>query len=156
MKSLLKFAAMAAITMTLLSETSTTFAADGMITVKSNHSVSDTADKLESVLQEKGMKIFARIDHAAGAAGIGQEMRPTELIIFGNPKVGTGMMLCAQSVGIDLPMKALIWQDEEGNNWLGYNDPQFLKSRHQMEGCDGLIDKVSGALANFSKAATSP
>ncbi|MBU2953016.1 DUF302 domain-containing protein [Marinobacter sp. F3R08] len=129
-------------------------AAEGLITVKSNHSVAATADKLEAVLSDKGMKIMNRINHAEGAAAAGLVLRPTELVIFGNPKVGTPLMQCAQSVAIDLPQKALIWEDANGDVWLGYNDPQYLKSRHGIEGCDEVLNKVSGALGNFAKAAT--
>ncbi|AOY89517.1 hypothetical protein BKP64_15815 [Marinobacter salinus] len=129
-------------------------AADGLIMVKSSHSVAATADKLEAVLSEKGMKIMNRIDHAAGAESAGMSLRPTQLVIFGNPKVGTPLMQCAQSVAVDLPQKALIWQDENGQVWLGYNDPAYLKARHGIEGCDEVLAKVSGALASFAAAAT--
>lgn len=129
-------------------------AAEGMVTVKSNHSADATADKLEAVLEEKGMTVMNRINHTAGADKAGLELRPTEVVIFGNPKVGTPLMQCAQSVAIDLPQKALIWEDSEGVVWLGYNDPEYLKQRHSIEGCDGVIEKVKGALAGFAKAAT--
>ncbi|RBW49258.1 DUF302 domain-containing protein [Marinobacter sp. F3R11] len=129
-------------------------AAEGLIVVKSNHGVAATADKLEAVLSEKGMKIMNRIDHAAGAESAGLELRPTEVVIFGNPKVGSPLMQCAQSVAVDLPQKALIWEDESGQVWLGYNDPQYLKTRHSIEGCDAVLEKVGNALANFAKAAT--
>ncbi|PCM43993.1 DUF302 domain-containing protein [Marinobacter sp. ANT_B65] len=129
-------------------------AAEGLIVVKSNHSVAATADKLETVLSEKGMKVMNRIDHAAGAESAGLELRPTEVVIFGNPKVGSPLMQCAQSVAVDLPQKALVWEDESGQVWLGYNDPQYLKARHSIEGCDAVLEKVSNALANFAKAAT--
>ncbi|MCR8914336.1 DUF302 domain-containing protein [Marinobacter panjinensis] len=129
-------------------------AAEGMVTVKSNHSADATADKLEAVLEEKGMTVMNRINHTAGADKAGLELRPTEVVIFGNPKVGTPLMQCAQSVAIDLPQKALIWEDSEGVVWLGYNDPEYLKQRHNIEGCDGVIEKVKGALAGFAKAAT--
>lgn len=129
-------------------------AADGLIMVKSSHSVAATADKLEAVLSEKGMKIMNRIDHAAGAKSAGMTLRPTQLVIFGNPKVGTPLMQCARSVAIDLPQKALIWEDENGQVWLGYNDPAYLKGRHAVDGCDEVLAKVSGALANFADAAT--
>ena len=129
-------------------------AADGMITLKSSHSVSATADKLESLLKEKGMTVFNRISHSDGAAGVGLALRPTELVIFGNPKVGTPLMQCAQSVAIDLPQKALIWEDEAGQVWLGYNDPAYLQQRHGIEGCDAALKKVSGALNMFATAAT--
>jgi len=126
----------------------------GLTTLKSNADVPATVEKLTSVLEEKGMKVFAVIDHAAGAQSVGEELRPTTVVIFGNPKVGTGMMKCAQSAGIDLPMKALVWQGEDGNVYLGYNAPDYLAKRHGMSGCDGLLEKVSGALQNFAKAAT--
>ena len=136
----------------------TASAQQGIMKVKSAHDVKTTADRLESALTEKGMKVFARIDHAAGADSIGESIAPTELIIFGNPKVGTGLIKCAQSSAIDLPMKALIWEDQEGV-WLGYNDAGYLSSRHAMQSCDGIspmLEKVAGALANFASAATSP
>ncbi|MDO6441662.1 DUF302 domain-containing protein [Marinobacter sp. 2_MG-2023] len=129
-------------------------AADGLIVVKSNHSVAATADKLEAALSENGMKIMNRINHAAGAESVGLELRPTEVVIFGNPKVGSPLMQCAQSVAVDLPQKALIWEDESGQVWLGYNDPEYLKARHAIEGCDAVLEKVSGALSNFAGAAT--
>ncbi len=129
-------------------------AADGLIVVKSSHSVAATADKLESALGEKGMTVFNRIDHAAGAESVGKQLRPTELVIFGNPKVGTSLMHCSQSVAADLPQKALVWEDEGGQVWLGYNDPAYLKARHGLDGCDKVLDKVSKALANFAQAAT--
>lgn len=129
-------------------------AAEGMVAIKSNHSTEATADKLEAVLEEKGMTVMNRINHAEGAKKAGLELRSTEVVIFGNPKVGTPLMQCAQSVAIDLPQKALIWEDSEGVVWLGYNDPEYLKQRHYIEGCDEVIEKVKGALANFAKAAT--
>ncbi len=128
-------------------------AAEGMIAVKSTHSVADTADRLEAVLKDKGMKIVARVNHAVSAASVDLELRPTELVIFGNPKVGTPLMQCTQSVALDLPQKALIWEDADGQVWLGYNDPQYLRQRHGIEGCDQVLTKVSGALKNFADAA---
>ncbi len=129
-------------------------ASQGMIHVKSQHSVADTASKLESLLTEKGMKVFARINHGAGAQSVGKNLRPTELVIFGNPKVGAPLMMCAQSVGIDLPQKALIWEDAQGQAWLSYNDPSYLVKRHEIAGCGEVISKVTKALANFAKGAT--
>lgn len=130
------------------------YADNGLISVKSAHDVKTTADRLESILKQKGMNVFIRINHAQGAQNIGKELRPTELVIFGNPKVGTPLMLCAQSVAIDLPQKALIWQDVEGQVWLSYNDPNYLVQRHQIAGCDEVVTKVVKALGNFAKAAT--
>ncbi len=129
---------------------------DGLINVKSAHDVKQTADRLESVLKEKGMTVFIRIDHAQGAKKVNKELRPTELVIFGNPKVGTPLMQCAQSVAIDLPQKALIWKDDAGQVWLSYNDPKYLKKRHGIKGCDEVIGKVEKALGNFAKKATMP
>lgn len=127
---------------------------DGFISVVSTHSVKETADKLEAVLASKGMTIFTRINHAQGAKSIDQSLRDTEVVLFGNPKVGTPLMQCTQSVAIDLPQKALVWEDENGAVWLSYNDPSYLAARHHITGCDNVLAKVSGVLANFAKAAT--
>ncbi len=128
-------------------------AAQGVVNVRSAHSVEVTANNLEKVLLSKGMKIFQRIKHSAGAKKVGVDLRPTELIIFGNPKVGSPLMKCAQTVAIDLPQKALIWQDEDNAVWISYNDPEFLKFRHTIEGCDKVLNKVTGALAKMTAAA---
>lgn len=136
--------------------TNAALATGGMTTVKSAHSVSMTLDKLATVLESKGMNVFARINHAEGASKAGMELRPTELLIFGNPKVGTPLMKCSQSIAIDLPQKMLAWEAEDGTVYLSYNDPAYLKGRHATEGCDKVFQKVSGALGNFAKAATSP
>ena len=129
-------------------------ASEGAQSVKSAHSVTATADKLVNILETKGMTIFARINHANGAKKVGKKLRPTELVIFGNPKVGTPLMQCAQKVALDLPQKALIWEDAEGQVWLTYNDPEYLAKRHQLQGCDQVLNKISGALATFSATAT--
>ena len=129
-------------------------AQDGLVVVKSPHSVAMTLDKLTAVLESKGMNIFTRINHAEGAAGADLELRATEVLVFGNPKVGTPLMQCAQSVAIDLPQKMLAWEADDGQVYLGYNDPMHLKSRHGIEGCDPVLEKVAGALGNFAKAAT--
>ena len=136
--------------------TTIAYADSGLVSVKSAHDVKTTADRLENTLKQKGMTVFIRINHALGAQKIGKELRPTELIIFGNPKVGTPLMQCSQSVAIDLPQKALIWQDDKGQVWLSYNDPNYLVERHQLTGCDPVIKKVGKALGNFAKAATMP
>ena len=131
-------------------------AENGLINVKSSRTVKETADRLESVLKEKGMTVFARIKHSDGAKKAGVDLRPTELVIFGNPKVGAPLMKCNQTVGIDLPQKALIWKDDTGQVWLTYNDPQYLAKRHGLSACAGVIAKVEKALGNFTKAATKP
>lgn len=128
----------------------------GLTHVKSSHDVKNTADRLEAVLSEKGMTVFLRINHSEGARSVGKQLRPTELVIFGNPKVGAPLMQCGQTIGIDLPQKALIWQDESGQVWLTYNDPQYLASRHGIDACQAVLDKVQTALKNFAQAATQP
>ena len=128
----------------------------GIINIKSRHDVKNTADRLETVLKEKGMAVFLRIDHSEGARRVGEKLRPTELIIFGNPKVGAPLMQCSQTVAIDLPQKALIWEDDGGQVWLTYNDPQYLATRHGIDGCKAVLDKVQTALKNFAQAATQP
>ena len=135
---------------------SVTYADNGIISIKSSHDVKTTVDRLENILREKGMTVFIRINHAEGAQKVGKKLRSTELIIFGNPKVGTPLMQCGQSVAIDLPQKALIWQDEAGQVWLSYNDPKYLASRHSIKECDEIIKKIEKALGNFARMATMP
>lgn len=148
------FAGLALAASAVFGTAGTAVAQEGLVVVESAHSVSDTMDKLAAVLESKGMNIFGRVNHAAGAAKAELELRPTEVLIFGNPKVGTPLMQCAQSVAIDLPQKALVWEAEDGKVYLGYNDPMYLKARHGIEGCDKVLETVSGALGNFAKAAT--
>jgi uncharacterized protein (DUF302 family) len=128
--------------------------ADGLVTVKSPHSSKDTMDRLETVAKQKGMTIFARIDHSAGAAKVGMKLRPTELLIFGNPQGGTPFMGCNQTFGIDLPLKALVWEDASGQVWLGYNDPEFLAKRHNVSQCPA-VENIRKALAGFAQTAVS-
>jgi len=132
----------------------------GQISVKSAHNVSKTLDKLEAILKKKGMTIFSRINHAKAAKGVGITLRPTELLIFGNPKIGSTFMKCKQTIAIDLPQKALAWEDDKGQVWLSYNDPSYIASRHGIalkdSACEKVINKVTNALGNFSKAATKP
>ena len=135
---------------------STGYAYSGLISLKSSHDVKTTADRLENMLTQKGMTVFGRINHAAGAQKVGKSLRPTELIIFGNPKVGTPLMQCRQGVAIDLPQKALIWEDDKGQVWLSYNDPKYLAERHGITECAEVIKKIENALSNFAKAATMP
>jgi uncharacterized protein (DUF302 family) len=130
-------------------------AADGVVNVQSAFNVKETADRLESILNEKGMTIFKRIKHSEGAGKVGIELRETELIIFGNPKVGSPLMNCQQSVAIDLPQKALIWEDSESKIWISYNDPRYLEKRHDISGCEEVISKIENALSGIAKAASS-
>jgi len=128
-------------------------AADGLITLKSPHGVKETADRFEAAARARGLNIFLRVDHAAGAKKIGKDIRPTELLVFGNPQGGTPLMECAQSAGIDLPLKALAWQDAGGQVWLGYNDPKFLVLRHGGGDCGPVVANLSKALAGLAQEA---
>ncbi len=129
-------------------------AADGMVNVQSAFNVEQTANRLENILKEKGMTVFNRIPHSKGANKVGIKLRDTELIIFGNPKVGSPLMTCQQSVAIDLPQKALIWEDEKSTVWISYNDPRYLEKRHNITGCEDVISKIEKALAAIIKSAS--
>jgi uncharacterized protein (DUF302 family) len=131
----------------------TASAADGLVEVKSAHSVKETITRFETTAKERGLIIFARIDHAAGAQKIGKTLRPTELLIFGNPQGGTPMMECAQTTGIDLPLKALAWEDAAGQVWLGYNDPQYLAARHGAKDCGAVAANLRRALDGLAGVA---
>ncbi len=128
-----------------------TSAADGVIAVKSPHSAKETMGKLEEVVKQRGLNVFARIDHAAGAAKIGKTLRPTELLIFGNPQGGTPLMECAQSAGIDLPLKALVSEDASAQVWISYNDPVWLAQRHGAPACPAA-ENLRKALAGIAEA----
>lgn len=104
----------------------------GLIDIPSNHSVDETVEKLKAILQSKGITLFALVDHSGEAAKVGMKMRPTKLLIFGNPKAGTALMLSAPGSAIDLPLKILIWEDGDGKVWVTYNDPVYLQQRHQI------------------------
>lgn len=138
----------------LISTPSVAQEANGLIKIKSVSNVTETINKLETALLKKGMTIFKRVNHTAGAEKVDLQLRPTELLIFGNPQVGTPLMLCSQTVAIDLPQKALAYEDENGQVWLAYNDPAYLAKRHNIQDCDKPLQKVSNALANFAKVAT--
>jgi uncharacterized protein (DUF302 family) len=127
-------------------------AAEGLIALKSPHSAKDTMTRLEDTVKQRGLNVFARVDHTAGAAKIGKTLRPTEVLIFGNPQGGTPLMECEQSMGIDLPLKALVWEDAAGQVWVGYNDPAYLGQRHGAPTCPAL-ENVRKALAGLAQAA---
>jgi uncharacterized protein (DUF302 family) len=107
-------------------------AADGLIKVQSSHAPADTMERLVAEIGAKGLTVFARINHAAAAEEVGLALRPTELVIFGNAKGGTPLMQANQEIGIDLPLKALVWQDASGGTWISYNDPAWLAKRHGL------------------------
>jgi uncharacterized protein (DUF302 family) len=128
---------------------------DGLITIESGFEPKDTMGRLEAGLKAKGVTVFARIDHAAGATAVGLPLRPTELLIFGNAKAGTPVMQADQTVGIDLPLKALVWQDASGKTWLSYNDPAWIAKRHGLSSeLDPTIAAMASLLNSAAKAAT--
>jgi len=128
-------------------------AGDGMVRMRSAHDVPTTTQRLVDGLEAKGMTVFTVIDHAAGAASAGLTLRPTRLVIFGNPKIGTRLMQCSQSAAIDLPQKALVWQDAAGETWIGYNASEYMARRHDTGVCGGVVHKVGQALRQFATAA---
>jgi len=129
---------------------------EGLISADSPHSVPVTVDRLTAALEKKGMHIFDRIDHSAGARKVDKTLRPTVLLIFGNPKIGTALMQCRQAAGIDLPLKFLVWEDADGQVQVTYNDPAYLAQRHDISGCDAVLKKMTKALAGFAATATAP
>jgi uncharacterized protein (DUF302 family) len=130
-------------------------AADGLTTLRSSNGPKETMDRLEADVKAKGLTVFARIDHAAGAAAVGLALRPTELLIFGNAKGGTPLMQSVQTIGIDLPLKALVWQDASGDTWLSYNDPSWLAKRQGLgPEVAATVNALTAALAALAKAAT--
>ena len=130
-------------------------AAEGVVNIQSAFNVKKTADRMENILQKKGMTVFNRIKHSEAAEKVGIELRDTELIIFGNPKVGSPLIKCQQSIAIDLPQKALIWENDKREVWISYNNPRYLGKRHAVAGCEKVMLKVEKVLARISKAAAS-
>lgn len=118
-----------------LSFSASAMADEGMIEQASPYSVTQTMQRLETAIKKGGLTIFAVIDHAKGAAKVGQKLRPTQLIIFGSPKGGTPLMQCNQTAGIDLPLKILVWENAQGKVMLGYNDPMWIAKRHDVPDC---------------------
>ena len=130
-------------------------AADGLITMRSSYGPKETMNRLEADVQAKGLTVFARVDHTAGAAAVGLALGPTELLIFGNAKGGTPLMQSIQTIGIDLPLKALVWQDALGKTWLSYNDPDWLAKRHGLgHDVEVPVSALAAALGALATAAT--
>lgn len=128
---------------------------DGLITVRSSHGPEETMNRFEAAVRTRGMTVFAHVDHAAGAAAVGLPLRPTDLLIFGNANGGTPLMQSAQTVGIDLPLKVLVWQDAAGDTWLSYNDPSWFMKRHGLGGeAQAPVDAMTAALDEMATAAT--
>jgi uncharacterized protein (DUF302 family) len=130
-------------------------AAEGLTTIPSNHGPKETMDRLEAEIKTRGMVVFARIDHAAAAAQAGLSLRPTEVLIFGNAKAGTPLMQAEQTIGIDLPLRALVWQDANGKVWLSYNEPSWLAQRHGLAAATkAAVDAMADGLGNLARKAT--
>jgi len=127
-------------------------AVDGLTTIRSKYRPKETTQRLEAEIRSRGMTVFARIDHAAGATGVGLSLRPTEVLLFGNASGGTPLMQSIQTTGIDLPLKMLVWQDAAGDTWLSYNDPHWIAGRHglgqEAETAISAMSTALGALAN--------
>jgi uncharacterized protein (DUF302 family) len=143
-------------TLLLLLSAVTSQADDGLVRKLSARSVQSTMDSLQNLVENKGLRVFARIDHAAGAEEAGEEMLPTQLLIFGNPAIGTQLMTSQRTVGIDLPIKVLIWEEPDGRVWIAYNDPAYLAARHGIEDRGPVLEKIKAAVGGIVSAAASP
>ena len=128
----------------------------GLTTIASSHDPKETMDRLEIEICAKGMTVFARIDHAAGAAEVGLTLAPTELIVFGNARGGTPLMQSVQTVGIDLPLKVLVWEDSAGKTWLSYNEPSWIARRHSVANAEQVVSKLAAALGAMARRAANP
>jgi uncharacterized protein (DUF302 family) len=126
-----------------------------LVTLPSAHGANETVERLEALLAQKGIELFARIDHAAGARQVGLELRPTQVLIFGNPKAGTPLMQSQQTVGLDLPLRALVWQDEAGKVWLTYRRVADLARQHHVDRAE-TVKALDDGLAALARAATAP
>lgn len=127
--------------------------ADDVVKKKSNHDVATTVDRLETIVSEKGITVMARVDHAENAEKVGMELRPTQLLIFGNPKLGTTLMQENQQIGLDLPMKVLVWEDGDGQVWIAYMEPEELAEEHGIDDDHEVVKKLAEALDAFTGAA---
>jgi uncharacterized protein (DUF302 family) len=126
---------------------------DHLINRQSQHDVATTIDRLQAALEEAGITVFGRVDHAANADGVDMELPPTTLLIFGNPRLGTPLMESNRSIGLDLPLKALAWEDDQGRVWLTYTDPSALAERYGIEDRQEVVRRMTGALENFTTQA---
>lgn len=148
---------MSKIVMTILLLSLTACTQDsGLVNKKSAHTAKATIDRLQSLLKQKGITVALRWSHSDRAKAAGIELRPTELIIFGNPKLGSHMFTSKQSAGIDLPMKVLAWEDEQGQTWVAYNEPGYLARRHGIKDRAEIINKMSAALQQLTDKAAAP
>jgi uncharacterized protein (DUF302 family) len=128
-------------------------AEDDLVTLPSAHGARETVERLKSLLSRKGIEVFADVDHAAGARKVGLSLRPTRVLIFGNPQAGTPLMQSRQTIGLDLPLRVLVWEDEAGRVWLTYHRPEFLARRHNVPGCEEAVTALGTGLAALARAA---
>jgi uncharacterized protein (DUF302 family) len=135
---------------------SSSLADDGLVTLPSAHGASETVERLKALLAQKGIQVFAHIDHAAGAEHVGLSLRPTQLLIFGNPQAGTPLMQSQQTVGLDLPLRGLVWEDGAGKVWLTYRRVEALARRHHVADRDEVVKALDDGLAALARAATAP
>ena len=126
---------------------------EGLTSIRSRFGPKNTMDRLQAQIRFQGMTVFARIDHAAGAAKVELTLAPTELIIFGNARGGTPLMQSVQTVGIDLPLKALVWEDASGTTWLSYNEPGWIAQRHSVANAEQVVSKMAATLSAISRTA---
>jgi uncharacterized protein (DUF302 family) len=137
-----------------MSTNSSDLAENDLVTLQSAHTATDTVSRLKTLLAQKGIEVFAHIDHAAGGREVGLPLRPTELLIFGNPRAGTPLMQGRQTIGLDLPLRVLVWEDEAGKVWLTYRRVQDLARRHGLSGHDDAVEALDQGLAGLVHAAT--
>lgn len=130
--------------------------ADTLLRTPSPVGVAETVSRLTTAATAQGMTIFATVDHAANAAGVGMTLPPTIVVILGNPRAGTLLMQCAPTVAVDLPLRILVWEDGEGRTWVGHRDPLELVERYRMEGCRPVLERIAGVLATIRREATAP
>ena len=129
-------------------------AVDGLTTIQSSYRPEETIKRLEAEIRSRGMAVFAHIDHAAGAAAVGLSLRPTDVLLFGNARGGTPLMQSVQTIGIDLPLKMLVWRDAAGDTWLSYNDPYWIAKRHGLgQAAESTVSAMSAALGGLAKTA---
>jgi uncharacterized protein (DUF302 family) len=127
-----------------------------LVTLPSAHGATETVERLKALLAQKGIMLFAHVDHAAGARKVGLSLRPTHLLIFGNPAAGTPLMQSRQTIGLDLPLRVLVWEDEAGRVWLTYWRVAALARQHQLAGQEAAVSRLDDNLAALARAATGP
>jgi uncharacterized protein (DUF302 family) len=129
---------------------------EGLTSIRSSFDPKETMDRLEAEIRAQRMTVFARIDHAGEAAAVGLKLAPTELLIFGNARAGTPLMQSVQTVGIDLPLKVLVWEDAGGKTWLSYNEPSWIARRHGVRNAEQVVSKMGAALSAMARKAANP